>query len=313
MQSKQWQDFAGSTIWGLLLIGVGVVFLLNTTGFVSWDVWGAMWKFWPIILIIWGMNSILGHKPWGAALVILVAVGLLVGSFVYVYLEVTPEGQNRQGVVISPSSFRVDLPDTPPDKVVLNLDVSATRLNMARAKNPETSVLAVVSGEAVDPLTKWIKTDYSGAGDFYLTVATPSVAMPGLGRNQLDVSFHQAETPLQLDVTANAADLDLDLDRLSIAGLDLDVNAGSAKVDLTNVAGFTASSSRIVVNAGNLTLKIKEDVGIRVRYDVNLGELTVGGESLQGKGQYTYSLPGMTASAWQLDIEVNAGKVEVEW
>ncbi len=43
-------------LWGVILILVGVVFLLETLGVDAWD---AVWRLWPVILIIWG-----GWKLW---------------------------------------------------------------------------------------------------------------------------------------------------------------------------------------------------------------------------------------------------------
>jgi hypothetical protein len=38
-------------IWGVILIVVGAIFMLENYGI---DVWDYTWKLWPIILIIWG-------------------------------------------------------------------------------------------------------------------------------------------------------------------------------------------------------------------------------------------------------------------
>jgi len=49
-----------SLIWGIILIAFGVLFLLDQFDV---DVWDAVWRFWPVILIIWGANKLwLGLK-----------------------------------------------------------------------------------------------------------------------------------------------------------------------------------------------------------------------------------------------------------
>jgi hypothetical protein len=51
---------SGSLVWGIILIVVGVLFLLDQLDI---DVWDAVWRFWPVILIIWGANKLwLGLK-----------------------------------------------------------------------------------------------------------------------------------------------------------------------------------------------------------------------------------------------------------
>ena len=38
-------------VWGLVLIVIGLVFILENMGIDAWDY---AWRFWPVILIIWG-------------------------------------------------------------------------------------------------------------------------------------------------------------------------------------------------------------------------------------------------------------------
>lgn len=45
-----------SLVWGVILIIFGVLFLLDQFHI---DVWDAVWRFWPVILIIWGANKLM--------------------------------------------------------------------------------------------------------------------------------------------------------------------------------------------------------------------------------------------------------------
>jgi Domain of unknown function (DUF5668) len=50
-------------VWGLILIVVGVVFLLQNV--FNIEVWDYAWKFWPLILILWGAQKLIDglQKP----------------------------------------------------------------------------------------------------------------------------------------------------------------------------------------------------------------------------------------------------------
>lgn len=49
-----------SLVWGVILIIFGFIFLLDQFDV---DIWDAVWRFWPVILIIWGANKLwLGLK-----------------------------------------------------------------------------------------------------------------------------------------------------------------------------------------------------------------------------------------------------------
>jgi membrane protein DedA with SNARE-associated domain len=45
----------GSLVWGLILIFIGFAFFLYNFDI---DLWDYVWKFWPLILIIWGANKL---------------------------------------------------------------------------------------------------------------------------------------------------------------------------------------------------------------------------------------------------------------
>jgi len=54
------QKHRDSLIWGVILIAIGIIFLLEQFGV---DVWDTAWRFWPVILIVWGANKLyLGLK-----------------------------------------------------------------------------------------------------------------------------------------------------------------------------------------------------------------------------------------------------------
>jgi len=46
------QGFVGP----LLLISVGFILLLNKMGVIHWGSWGSLWNYWPVILILWGIE-----------------------------------------------------------------------------------------------------------------------------------------------------------------------------------------------------------------------------------------------------------------
>ncbi len=45
----------GNLVWGIILVILGVVFLLENFGY---DIWDYIGKLWPVILIIWGISKL---------------------------------------------------------------------------------------------------------------------------------------------------------------------------------------------------------------------------------------------------------------
>lgn len=45
----------GNLVWGIILVILGLIFLLENLGY---DIWEYVGKLWPLILIIWGISKL---------------------------------------------------------------------------------------------------------------------------------------------------------------------------------------------------------------------------------------------------------------
>ena len=61
----------GNPVGAVILIGIGILFLLNNFGIVSWNVWEYIIRFWPVILILIGLQILLG-KSYASRIVIVI-------------------------------------------------------------------------------------------------------------------------------------------------------------------------------------------------------------------------------------------------
>lgn len=74
---------SGNLVWGVILILAGGLFLLNSFGIVPWIVWNSIWRFWPILLILWGLQVILGGGRIARALMAILTIAALVVIALY--------------------------------------------------------------------------------------------------------------------------------------------------------------------------------------------------------------------------------------
>jgi predicted ferric reductase len=70
----------GGGAWAIFLIVVGVILLLNNLGFLPWEIWSVLWQFWPVLLILGGLEMVLGHSSWSRLAVTI--LGLAVAAFI---------------------------------------------------------------------------------------------------------------------------------------------------------------------------------------------------------------------------------------
>lgn len=51
---------SGGSIWGVFFLFSGILLLLNTFGIISWNIWHTLLRFWPVLIIVAGVQMILG-------------------------------------------------------------------------------------------------------------------------------------------------------------------------------------------------------------------------------------------------------------
>ncbi|VVB89172.1 Uncharacterised protein [uncultured archaeon] len=68
-------------VFPLLLIAAGFILLSNNLGLLHWETWGSIWHYWPVLLILWGMEIIARHTEsravYFAAVLLSIAVIIL--------------------------------------------------------------------------------------------------------------------------------------------------------------------------------------------------------------------------------------------
>lgn len=73
----------GGAVWGLALILVGSLLLLNTMSVIPWSIWNYIWPFWPALLLLIGLRIVLG---WGwAAQAIIFLAAVVIFSFIILF------------------------------------------------------------------------------------------------------------------------------------------------------------------------------------------------------------------------------------
>jgi len=67
---------SGNLTGGFVLITLGIVFILNNLGFLPWNVWETLWKFWPAFLILAGLEILIDSCFIMQCLILLMEVGI---------------------------------------------------------------------------------------------------------------------------------------------------------------------------------------------------------------------------------------------
>lgn len=65
----------------LLLIAAGSLLLLNNFGIISWRVWDMLWRFWPVLFILLGLQLIFGKRGPGKIIITIIGIILIALAF----------------------------------------------------------------------------------------------------------------------------------------------------------------------------------------------------------------------------------------
>lgn len=82
---------SGDGIWGVILIAGGFIFLLNTLGLISWDIWSTFGTLWPVLLILWGIQILLGNSRVARGIMIVITTLVLVVIALFAIGQEHPE------------------------------------------------------------------------------------------------------------------------------------------------------------------------------------------------------------------------------
>lgn len=84
-------------IWGIFLLFLGIVFLLQSLNVLPWELWGTLWRFWPVLLIVTGLSILFGrYNVWLVSLLIMALLFACLGIAIWQYEPSLPVEPNTK-------------------------------------------------------------------------------------------------------------------------------------------------------------------------------------------------------------------------
>ena len=192
--------------------------------------------------------------------------------------------------------------------VSANLKLGAGELNVTGGAD------ALMEGEFSYNVSDWKpKVNYDVSGDKgELSVEQGSgegIRLGGDARNEWDLRLND-EVPTNLRVEMGAGESDLDLDSLTLIGLDLQMGAGKITVDLTGDYDRDFDAS-IEGGVGEATVLVPGEVGVRVRAEGGLGKINAEGFQREGEA-YVNDAYGDSEVTLDVDVRGGVGQINLE-
>jgi hypothetical protein len=302
---------AASFVFPLLLVVVGVVLLLNNVGVVPWAIWTSIGRLWPVILILFGLDLLLGRRSAWFGLTI-AAIMLFAVFGAGLWMTHTESSLAAAPIATEPQSAVVPLDGASSGQVTVQIGAGVLHLG-SPPSNPDS--LAEASGEL--PSGAQLKnhaTTRNGVADVAFSTAGAMNFWPFGSVNQshantnLDVLL-SPKVPLTLNADVGAGDSTFDLSGLQVRNFSLNNGAGQASVTFPTSAGQTTAD--IHSGAGSLSLTIPEGVGARIHASNGLVNLHVATDRFKLVGDY-YQTDDYNSATNRVDITLHVGIGEVD-
>lgn len=281
-----------SLLGPVLLILAGGILLLNVVGALDWNIWWSIVRLWPLLLIGAGLELLLGRTRLGALLATVLVVALAA-----VALWLVTDG--ALSTELETAQIRQPLGDATHAQVSIDPVVGALRLEAAAEE------ANLVAGEIRHGANEDIQESFSQQGDtatYNLGAGSGSWgAFPG-GWDQSRV-WELSLSPgasLSLDTELAVGDAVLDLSKLSLEDLRVEMGVGHIKLTLPATGQFAASVSQGV---GTLEIVIPKGMAVRIETDTALAVDHMPGDLV--KQEEVYSSPGYSTAANRIEIDAS--------
>lgn len=292
--------------WPIVLIGAGVVFLLNNLGVIQGNPWAVIWRLWPVLLIALGLEILIGRS--GATGSILSAVlGLaVVGGILWILIA-------RPALPGLNLSFNGELKTDQieyPLKDVRSASVSigfSTGTNDLRALTNSTRLLEGTIRHYGN-LT-FDASDSGSQANIRLNHGDLSISVPfGGSEERWDVGLNSG-VAYDLDLDMGVGQSTLDLSKLTVTGARLNAGVGTADLTLPAKGRFTMN---IDGGVGTIRIRVPSKIALHVEVDSGIGSFNAGGR-LRSIGQDTYETDGFASAdnAITLRVKVGVGTISV--
>lgn len=271
-----------NVFWGVILIFLGVLFILQNLGMVFFD-WRSLWRLWPVILVLWGI-AILPAKSWiKLGLTLLVLAGTLVFMFNETvdvnHFEDNSYWWNEPSKKSVEQSFTIPFNDTVAT-ATLDLDAAAGSFIIRDSTN---KLLEFDKRGSWTHYSYVLKTSEDNAKVIIQPESSHHILMRNHDENDVNMSLNTYPVwDINLDVGASS--VKFDLSAFKVKNLDVDAGAASFKIKLGDK--YPKININIDAGASSIKLQIPEESGCDLKISSVLSGKTIQGFERIERGHY---------------------------
>jgi hypothetical protein len=286
--------------WPIILIGVGVIFLLNNLGVITGSPWEVIWRLWPVLLIALGLEILIGRTGVVGSLVSAVLGLAVVGGVLWILIA-------RPALPGFNLNFSGELKTTNveyPLKDVRSASVSigfTTGTNEVRALTNSTKLLEGTIRHYGN-LT-FDASDSGSQASVRMNSSNVSIAMPFIGSEEhWNVALNPA-VAYDLTLEMGVGQSTVDLSKLTVTGGRLNAGVGATDLMLPAKGRFTLN---IDGGVGTVKIRLPGKMALRTEVDTGIGSFNPGSR-LRALGSDVYETEGFGLADNAITLRIKAG------
>lgn len=287
---------------GAILIVVGVIYLGQNLSWWSGAEFENIGRFWPLILVLIGVSVLTKHLKWGWIVfmtVLLASIGLIFYASVYDQSFLRAQSEKYS------DKISYDL-NSSAKSAEIRIDTGALELKVL-----ENESAKFIEGDYTFNLYKPLFENYfENEKQVFKLSGTEKWNSWHFGNssNQAELKLNQ-DIPVNLIVNAGASKLNLNLEKINCAGID--ISAGASEINL-KIGEKIDSEAKINIKAGvsNIKIYLPKELGAKLRVDAPLSgkELT----DLDKIGDNEFKTKNFDSATKKIEITIDAGVSNIE-
>jgi DNA-binding protein YbaB len=236
--AREYPRRSGRGVTGaVILIALGAAFLMANMGIIAFN-WASLWSFWPVLLILFGLDLILGRRSaFGSLLLAVLSLAIVAGV---IWLAGTQEAAPTstrwmpmfRGGPVEPISSDIAVPLQQVDELDVRLGLTMMSLEIDALSDDGYAAQGDYTTDArIEPEVNY--EAHNGRGQ--LTITQPDLHTPMRWTGTIDHRMTLGlppGVPIALEVDADLGKVDLNLEDLDVYSLTVNASSGAVVVVL---------------------------------------------------------------------------------
>lgn len=288
-------------IWGVILLFIGSVLLLDNFNLIEFY-WSNVWKFWPVFLIIIGVNILFNRNNSQTGNIISLAIVVITLSFLFVIGQDKPEGRWWGNIK---NNVRIEMDDeesgnggskrstfseafSTGDELKKNvLEISGGGTSFELKGSSDSLILAKVNQKSNNfGLTKIVSDSVNTL--IFKSQDKNRRGRWSMGDGENNVNLYLNTKPTwEMNLKLGAGEIDFDLKEYKIRTLNFDGGAADVNFKLGDLLPIT--DVNVKTGVADVKISIPESSGCRIKTKTGLSSKDFNGFKMISEGVYETS------------------------